>query len=147
MLDPEIIRFYEQGVAFNRWLGMRVESVDDGRCVMRVPFRPELVGDPFRPALHGGVTATLADAAGGLAVFAAVGTLNARVSTIDLRVDYYLPAELKDLVAEATLANIGNRVGVARILLHHDDPTRIVAEGRGVYNIARRLPNEGPAGV
>jgi uncharacterized protein (TIGR00369 family) len=144
-MDPAVIHFYETNVAFNRWLGMRVEEVGGCRCVMRVPFRPELVGDPFRPALHGGVTATLADAAGGLAVFDAIGTLEGRVSTIDLRVDYYRPGELKDLLAEATIVNLGQRVGVSRILLHHGDPTRPIAEGKGVYNIARRMPNEGPA--
>ncbi len=141
-MDPAAIRFYEESIPFNRWLGMRVESLGAGSCRMCIPFRDELVGDPFRPALHGGVTATLADAAGGLVVFEALGTLQARVSTIDLRVDYYAPAELRDLIAEATLCNLGQRVGVARILLHHGDPNRLIAEGKGVYNIARRPPNE-----
>ncbi len=133
----DIIPFFEQQIPFNAWLGMKVASLTASTCRVRVPYRPELVGDPLRPALHGGVLSALADTAGGLAVFGAIGTSKARVSTVDLRVDYYAPAELRDVYADATVMRIGNRVGVARILLHHGDPEQIVAEGKGVYNIKK----------
>ncbi len=131
--------FFERDVAFNRLVGLRVTDISPGRCRCTVPFRDELVGDPFRPALHGGVASWLADTAGGLAVFAAIGTLDARVSTIDLRVDYYAPAELRDLHADAEVIRVGNRVGVSRILLHHGDLSVLVAEGKGVYNVHKRV--------
>jgi uncharacterized protein (TIGR00369 family) len=144
---PEDIRriadFFEREVAFNRWLGLRVESIGEGRCVCRVPFRPELVGDPFRPALHGGVTSALADTAGGLAVYGAVGRIEARVSTVDLRVDYYAPARMEDLIAEAEVVRVGNRVGVSRVLVHHGDRDALIAEGKGVYNVHK--PSARPA--
>jgi uncharacterized protein (TIGR00369 family) len=137
-MDPKLLRFFEEGIAFNRLLGMRLESVDAGKARMRIPFRDELVGDPFRPALHGGVLSALADTAGGLAVWAKLGSMDARVSTVDLRVDYYAPAELRDVFADAEVVRMGNRVGVARVLLHHGDPSMVVAEGKGVYNV--RMP-------
>ena len=129
----ELIRFFEEQIPFNRWLGMKVESLGARSCVLALPFREELVGDIFRPALHGGLLSTLADTAGGLAVFAAVGSVQARVSTVDLRVDYYEPAALAPIRAEAEVARLGNRVGVARVRLLQGD--RLVAEGKGVYNI------------
>jgi uncharacterized protein (TIGR00369 family) len=137
-MDERLQRFFEQGIAFNRLLGMRVESVDGPRVRMRIPFREELVGDPFRPALHGGVLSSLADTAGGLAVWVRLGTVDARVSTVDLRVDYYAPGELRDVFADAEAVRLGNRVGVSRILLHHGDPAVVIAEGKGVYNL--RMP-------
>jgi uncharacterized protein (TIGR00369 family) len=137
MADSRIAEFFQNEVPFNRLLGLKVLTIGAGKCRCTIPFRADLVGDPFRPALHGGLTSTLADTAGGLAVYSAVGSLDARVSTIDLRVDYYAPGELRDLYADAEVARIGNRVGVARVVLHHGDPEAMVAEGRGVYSVRR----------
>jgi uncharacterized protein (TIGR00369 family) len=135
-----LLHFFEEQIPFNRHLGMKVEQLSADRCRLRLPFREELVGDPFRPALHGGVLSTLADTAGGLAVFTRVAQGKARVSTVDLRVDYYLPGELRDLFADAHVVRLGNRVGVAAIVLHHGDPAVVVAEGKGVYNVKRVAP-------
>jgi uncharacterized protein (TIGR00369 family) len=143
--------FAEQGIAFNAWLGIKVGAIARGSIELLMPFRPELVGDPWRPALHGGTLATLADAAGGLAVFTAAAPGD-RVSTIDFRIDYLRPAALVPTTAEAKVVRMGNRVGVARIriLQEHlvenapeeaadEDPQgrRIVAESTAVYSVRR----------
>jgi uncharacterized protein (TIGR00369 family) len=129
-------RLMEEGIPFNRVLGLRVAAVREGFVRVEVPFRDELVGDPHRPALHGGVLSALADVAGGAAVWASALD-GARVSTIDLRMDYLRPAKLELLVAEATIVRIGNRVGVADIrLFHASAETVTVATGKGVYNIS-----------
>ncbi len=140
MDEAALIRFFEEGIAFNRHLGMKVMELGEARCRIFIPFKPEFIGDPFRPALHGGVLSTLADTAGGLAVFARVGMGTARVSTVDLRVDYYTPAGLLDTYAVAEVVRLGNRVGVARIIVYQEDESKPVAEGKGVYNIREVKP-------
>lgn len=126
----------EEVIPFNKVLGVRVTGTREGFARLEIPFRPELVGDPERPALHGGVLSALADAAGGAAVWTGLEDPRARVSTIDLRVDYLRPGRLETLVAEATVVRLGNRVGVADVKLFHPDrDTEIVATGKGVYNI------------
>ncbi len=130
-----LIQFFEEGIPFNKHLGMKVIELTAEHCRVRIPFQDFLVGDPFRPALHGGVSATLADTAGGLAVFARVGSIGARVSTVDLRMDYYAPAPLADIYADATVVRLGNRVAIARILVHAEDASTVFAEGKGVYNV------------
>lgn len=140
-MDPaqfEALRhLMEEVVPFNRHLGMKLTVARAGFARLEVPFRPELVGDPLRPALHGGVISTLADAAGGAAVWSGLDVPSARVSTIDLRVDYLRPARLETLVAEATVVRRGNRVGVADVkLFHPGTESDVVATGKGVYNIA-----------
>jgi uncharacterized protein (TIGR00369 family) len=126
----------EEEIPFNRHLGLLGESVGDGRCVVRLPVKPEFVGDPRRPALHGGVLSTVIDTAGGLAAWSALEA-GETVSTVDLRIDYLEPAGLgSDLVAEAELVRKGNRVCHVRVALTQDDV--LVAEGRAVYNIHRR---------
>ncbi len=126
----------EQHVPFNKHLGIKGETVESGRAVLLLPVKPEFVGDPRRPALHGGVLSALIDTAGGVAAWSAL-TAAESVSTVDLRVDYLEPAGLKGpLRAEAVLVRKGNRVCHVRIRLTQDG--HLVAEGTGVYNIHRK---------
>ena len=126
----------ERHVPFNRHLGIKGEAVESGRAVLVLPVKPEFVGDPRRPALHGGVLSALIDTAGGLAAWSALGASES-VSTVDLRVDFLEPADLRGaLRAEAVLVRKGNRVCHVRIRLTQEG--QLVAEGTGVYNIHRR---------
>jgi len=136
-MTPEVLRqVMEELIPFNRYLGVRVAESRKGYARLEVPFREELVGDPLRPALHGGVLSALADAAGGGAVWTGIEDDRARVSTIDLRIDYLRPARLETIIAEATVVRVGNRVGVADIRLFHPSaPDVTVATGKGVYNV------------
>jgi uncharacterized protein (TIGR00369 family) len=139
-MTPDLLkRVMEESIPFNRYLGVRVILVEAGFARLEVPFRDELIGDPLRPALHGGVLSALADTAGGAAVWAGIEDDRARVSTIDLRVDYLRPAQLELVAAEATVVRLGNRVGVADVRLFHPSNEReTIATGKGVYNIIKK---------
>ena len=141
MADPkDILRIMEDLVPFNRLLGIRGESVGQGRGVLVLPVRPEFVGDTRRPALHGGVVSSLIDTAGGVAAWSALGP-GESISTVDLMVDFLEPARLAGpLRAEAELVRKGNRVCHVRVRVTQDGV--VVAEGRGVYNIHKA---QGPA--
>jgi uncharacterized protein (TIGR00369 family) len=131
----QILEVMERHVPFNRFLGLRGESIGDGRAVLILPVRPEFVGDPRRPALHGGVVSTLIDTAGGVAAWSVLHP-GESVSTVDLRVDYLEPAGLSaPLRAEAELVRKGNRVCHVRVAVTQGDA--LIAEGRGVFNIHR----------
>lgn len=132
----QLKQLMEEFIPFNRYLGIKVVTVEKGRAHLTLPFRSEFVGDPLRPALHGGVVSTMADVAGGLAMWSGILDHRARVSTIDLRVDYLRPARLLTLDAEAIVVRQGNRVGVVDVkLFHPDHQGEVVATGKGVYNI------------
>ena len=133
----QIREFFLTRIPFNRVLGIEVDELERGRAVFRVPFRPELIGDPERPALHGGVLSAVADACGGCAVWTAIGERD-RVSTIDLRVDYLRPGRAEVLHAVGEVLRVGNRVGVAGVQLHHPSaPDAAVAQAKGVYSVKR----------
>ncbi len=126
----------EEHIPFNKFLGVRAARLAHGGVRLELPFREELIGDPLRPALHGGVISMLADTAGGMAVWSALPDPAARVSTIDLRVDYLRPGRADLLAAEATVVRVGGRVGVADIrLFHPGSEAETVATGKGVYAI------------
>jgi uncharacterized protein (TIGR00369 family) len=132
----DLLELMEQHVPFNRYLGLRGESVRPGACVVSLAVREEFVGDPRRPALHGGVISSLIDTAAGLAAWSAL-LPGQSVSTVDLRVDYLEPAGLgADLRASAELVRKGSRVCHVRVAVTQGDV--LVAEGRGVFSIHRR---------
>ena len=132
----QILKVMAQQVPFNRWLGIQGESASAGACVLVLPVRPEFVGDFRRPALHGGVVSSLIDTAGGIAAWSTLGPEES-VSTVDLTVDFLEPAgPAAPLRAAAQLVRKGNRVCHVRVAVTQDG--KLVAEGRGVYNIHKR---------
>lgn len=127
----------EQKIPFHSFLGLIVEEIRPGYARLRLPFRPEFIGDPRRPAIHGGVIATLVDTCAGSTVWAS-GSPDDQVATIDMRVDYLRPAEPADLMAIGTLKLLGNRVGNATVqVFSQNNPQLVIAEGRGVFNIRK----------
>jgi len=137
MKNIDIKEVIEKEIPFDLFLGLKVECVGKGFARLRLPYRPEFIGDPRRPALHGGVISMLIDTCGGTAVWAS-GDVRDRVSTIDMRVDYLRPAPPEDIVAEAKVKLLGNRVGNTQVkVFAASDPDVIVAEGRAVYNVRK----------
>lgn len=128
-----IKEFFEEHIAFDKHLGLEVEELRPGWVRARLPFRAEFVGDPFRKALHGGVISTVVDATAGAA---ALSTLpyGSRCSTVDMRVDYLLPAQAETLIAEGTVLRSGNQVAVINVEVFQGEGQRI-ATGRAVYSL------------
>ncbi len=139
-MDPTALKqMMEDFIPFNKFLGIKVADITPKHVHLTLPWRPEFVGDPMRPAMHGGVMSTLADVAGGLAAWTGLEELRARVATIDLRVDYLRPGRLETIDARADVVRKGNRVAVVDVLLFHPGhPSETVATGKGVYNIVMR---------
>jgi uncharacterized protein (TIGR00369 family) len=132
-----LARFMEELIPFNRFLGIRAREVRRGFVRLELAFRPEFIGNPVIPALHGGVLSTLIDTCGGAAVWTEIEAGD-RVATVDLRVDYLRPGPTRDLACEGSVLRSGNRVGVADMRVFAvDDPGTIIAVGKGVYNIRR----------
>lgn len=131
-----ILQFFNEEIPFNRLLGMQLVELDEGFARIELPFKDELIGDRSRPALHGGVLSTIIDVAGGAAAFSRVTVPGDTLSTLDMRVDYLRPAELRTLVAEARVSRMGNRVASVDISAFHDRD-HLIATGKAVYSVKR----------
>jgi uncharacterized protein (TIGR00369 family) len=95
-------------------LGVEVVRVAAREAIVRLPYREELVGDPERGVVFGGVITTLLDHASGLAVFMSLSELTA-IATLDLRVDYLRAAEPgHDLFGRAECYKMGAHVAFVR---------------------------------
>jgi uncharacterized protein (TIGR00369 family) len=139
MWDKETLKqLLEDVIPFNKFLGIRAREITDESVTLELPFREEFVGDPIRPALHGGVMSTLADVCGGIAVWSRMEDPRSRISTIDMRIDYLRPGKLETVCAEGRVVRLGNRVGVTDMRLYHpSEPSHSIATGKGVYNIMK----------
>jgi len=131
-----IEHLFNNAIPFNQFLGLETQKLERGAVEALLPFRPEFIGDPTRPALHGGVISMVADTVGGAAVFTLTDPGD-KVATIDLRVDYLRPGRGEDLHARSEVIRVGNRVGVAEIKLWQSDPDAPIAVAKGVYTIKR----------
>lgn len=129
----------EQHIAFNRHLGLKVESFDLAAPKLRFDMRPELVGNPTRQILHGGVISATLDVAGGFAIMLSLAaemtgipTSFPNMGTIDLRVDYLRPGRGKYFIATARIVRKGSRIAVTHMELHNDEG-RLIATGGAAY--------------
>ena len=125
-------------------LGFEITEFTPERGEVRFKWREDLMGNVPQRILHGGVTSTALDTAGGLVAIAGmVARLDnpseaqlmerlTRCGTIDLRVDYLRPGRGDEFIASATIIRSGNKVAVARMELHNQDGTHI-AFGTGTY--------------
>ena len=131
----DLVRIMEEHVPFNRLLGISGGRAGKGWAELRIKPTENHIGDPRRPALHGGVLSSLIDAAGGLAAWSALSG-GETVSTVDLTVDYLEPARPRGiLLAKARLTRKGNTVCHVRVDVAQAGI--LVAEGRAVYSIHR----------
>jgi len=129
----------EQHIAFNKVLGLKVESFDAAAPKLRFDMRPELVGNPARQILHGGVISATLDVAGGFAIMLSLAadmtgipTSFPNMGTIDLRVDYLRPGRGKHFVATARIVRKGKRIAVTHMELHND-VGELIATGGAAY--------------
>lgn len=113
----------------NRWLGMSVLRADDNGITLGIQWREELISNPDIRSTHGGILATLIDAAGDYAVALKVGV---PVPTIDMQVDFHRMAKPGDLRAEGQVIHLGKRFATAhaRVL---DMEGNLIASGRALY--------------
>ncbi|MCC6212409.1 MAG: thioesterase family protein [Burkholderiales bacterium] len=134
-------RVMEHHIAFNKHLGVRVESFDPQAPKLGFDMRPELVGNPARQILHGGVISAVLDVAGGFAIMLSIASdaeITAakfpKLGTIDLRVDYLRPGRGRHFTATARIVRKGSRIAVTHMELHNDQG-ELIATGGAAYAV------------
>lgn len=97
---------------FLRHLGAQVAELAPGRCELRLGFRPELAehGGGF----HGGLLATLAEAAGTAAGHTLMPADRAAL-TVEFKVNIMAPGRGEALAARAQVVRTGRTLTVCRV--------------------------------
>lgn len=130
---------------YARYLGLHTATGADGQALLLMPHQDKLIGNPFLPALHGGVLAGLAESAAMLHLLH--HTQGQRLPKgIDFAIDYLRTAGPEDCYAACELLRMGTRVALVqvRVWQPHKGPAQPVAVARGHYLLGP--PTEAGAG-
>jgi uncharacterized protein (TIGR00369 family) len=140
-------KIFEERIAFNQVLGLKITAVTPERVVARIDMRPELVGHYAFNRIHGGVISAGLDAMGGLAVMAAIGARHmdetptqrlhrfGRLGTIDLRIDYMRPGISPYFELHAYVLRLGSRVANTRMEFLGADG-KLLSTGAAAYIVS-----------
>lgn len=104
---------------------------DPAAGVFRMPFKPELIGNPVLPALHGGVVAGFAETAALLhLIYTSDLPPEDAPRGVDFSLDYLRPARPVDTWARCTTVRQGARVALVHVQVWQDDPSRPIVTAR-----------------
>jgi uncharacterized protein (TIGR00369 family) len=138
---------FEERIAFNHLLGLRIDTLAADGVSGHLAMRPEFIGHFAHQRLHGGVISATLDAMAGLAVMAAIGARHmdeappdrlrrfGKLGTIDLRIDYLRPAIGERFTLHGEVLRLGSRVATTRMTFS-DGAGKLLATGSAVYIVA-----------
>lgn len=148
-----------EGVPYSRFLGISFDRRGDELTAI-LPFAEMLIGNPFLPALHGGVTAAFLEVtaiiglswsiiwedmeAGRIEPSALDATHLPRLpKTIDFTVDYLRTGLPRDAYARARVNRSGRRYASVHVEAWQDNRARLFAQGTGHFLMPGRGAGSG----
>lgn len=114
-------------------LGMSVHSAKPEGLILRLPYSPQIVGNPETGVIHGGAITTLMDTTCGISTVCVLPEFEI-CPTLDLRIDYMHPAEPhKDVFGFAECYRVTPNVIFTRGYAYQDDPSQPIAHVVGAF--------------
>jgi uncharacterized protein (TIGR00369 family) len=98
--------------AFNHLLGFELVRMHRDGLTIQCRLRPELMNSAG--SLHGGVSASIADAAVGCALYRHFAGTR-RFTTVEMKVNYFRPVTEGRLQARSRLVRLGSTICVGRV--------------------------------
>ena len=95
--------------AFMGLIGASIDSIEPGRCVLRMPGAPGIT--QHQGCFHGGAIASLADTAAGYAAFSMAST-DESILTVELKINFLTGAIGNAIVADARIVGSGQSLTV-----------------------------------
>lgn len=131
-------RWEKEKSHFVALLDLKLEKVEHGKAVMRMPYRPEIANGTG--AVHGGAIVSLCDTVFYVALASIYGRDQDTV-TVSLQCNFLAPAlSPYDLVAEATVLRAGRRICYGEVLVKSDE--KLVAHA--TLNFLNTYADEAP---
>lgn len=142
----EIADLFCKKMEFMKQFQVSVLHFDEHKVILQFDMQQALYGNMVHKILHGGVTATILDSAGGMAAMAATFAKDkdasvevqlervAKAATIDLRIDYLRPGRGETFTAEALILRCGNKITAVQSHLYNEKKV-LLAIGMATYLI------------
>lgn len=143
------LRALADGVPYIQFLGIMFDRRGDELTAV-LPFDDKLVGNPFLPAIHGGVTAAFLEVTAIISLSWSMlwqdfetgaldvsqleaGDLPRLPKTIDFTVDYLRSGLPRDAYARASIARSGRRYASVNVLAWQDNRARPFAQANAHF--------------
>lgn len=154
------LRALANGVPYIQFLGIQFDRRGDELTAV-LPFDERLIGNPFLPALHGGVTAAFLEVTSVISLSWSylwediesgtidpetleAGNLPRLPKTIDFSVDYLRTGLPRDAYARATVNRSGRRYASVHVEAWQDNRHRLFAQANGHFLMPPRAPRNAP---
>ena len=121
-LTARQIREFLPKMPFNSLLGLRLTRLHKDGVTIECAVRDELLNGAG--VIHGGVTATMADAVVGIALNRHLGGAR-KITTVELKINYFRPVAQGKIYARAYLVRIGSTICAGRADLTDADQNLI----------------------
>jgi uncharacterized protein (TIGR00369 family) len=121
-------------IPYARFLGVEIER-SDGVLECILPFRPEIVGNPILPAVHGGVLGAFLELTALLHLLDESG-IEKVPKPITFSVDYLRSAGPSTTRARAEIFKLGRRIANVRVVAWQEDRAKPVVAGNGKFLLA-----------
>lgn len=134
-IDPaeQQARFDQQG--YSKHLGIEFALVEEGFARLRMPVKEHHLQSAL--TVHGGIVATIADAAAAQALHTVLSD-GETFSSIELKINYLSPARSGDnLLAEGRIIRRGSRIAVGDMEVREEASNRLVAKGLHTFIIQK----------
>jgi len=125
-----------------QFFGFRLVVAAPGRVVISYRVRPHHL--QVHRVVHGGVTATLADTAGGLATYMSVAP-GTRVATVEMKINFLEAIERGVVTADARVIRCGKHFSVVDCDVR-DAAGRLAGKALMTFAIVRAGEGDAPAG-
>ena len=126
-------------IPYVEYLGIRSSS-GGGQPLLRLPFQDKMIGNPFLPALHGGVIAGFCETA---ALLHLIGSLGGEKfpKSIDFSVDYLRSGRPEECFAACEVVRLGSRVALVQVRCWQSSPDNPIAVARGHFLLTAAEPD------
>ena len=124
--------------SYNRW--REATSPSNGfSTAARLPFSPQLIGNPILPAIHGGLTGAFLETT---AIFGVTRELSvaAMPKPIGLTINYLRSGRALDSHAKVSIVKQGRRIVAFEAQAWQDDATKPIASAFGHFML-RKTPD------
>ena len=119
-VSAEVVNTMMANDLFSKWLGISVESVDEGRCRLSMTIKKDMLNG-FGIA-HGGIAFSLADSA----LAFASNSRNNKSLVLDASISFTRPVKEGDrLIAVAEEQNVTKRTGIYYISVTTDSGDKV----------------------
>jgi len=114
-------------------LGLQVQDATAEGLTLRLPYSPQIVGNPETGVIHGGAITTLMDTTCGISTVCVLPEFEI-CPTLDLRIDYMRPAEPhKDVFGFAECYRVTENIIFTRGYAYQDNPDEPIAHVVGAF--------------